>query len=111
MKSPFTGKEMSIYKEWRTMSYRKEEFKVYFHVYKCEDTGQQFEDETFANLNYIQLVNQYRAKYTIPFPEQIKSIREKYGLSASKMSEVLGFGANSYRNYEAGEVPNQSNRV
>jgi uncharacterized phage-associated protein len=25
------------------------------------------------------------------------------------MSEVLGFGANSYRNYEAGEVPNQSN--
>ncbi len=30
MKSPFTGKEMSIVKEWRTMSFRKDEFKVLF---------------------------------------------------------------------------------
>jgi DNA-binding transcriptional regulator YiaG len=109
MKSPFTGKEMIIYKEWRTMSFRKEEFRVYFHVYKCEDTGEQFEDEAFAELNFNQLVNQYRVKYNIPFPEEIKAIRERYGLSASKMAEVLGFGANSYRNYESGEVPSQSN--
>jgi DNA-binding transcriptional regulator YiaG len=109
MKSPFTGKEMSIYKEWRTMSFRKEEFKVYFHIYKCIDTGEQFEDEAFAELNYSQLINQYRVKHNIPFPEEIKAIRDKYGLSAAKMSEVLGFGTNSYRNYESGEVPNQSN--
>ena len=109
MKSPFTGKEMTVIKEWRKMSYRKEEFKVLFHVYKCDDTGEQFEDENFATLNYNQLTNQYREKYTIPFPEQIISIRKKYGLSASKMSEILGFGINSYRQYEAGEVPSQSN--
>jgi transcriptional regulator with XRE-family HTH domain len=36
-------------------------------------------------------------------------LRELYGLSAAKMSEVLGFGLNSYRNYENGEVPNLSN--
>lgn len=109
MKSPFTGKEMSIVKEWRTMSFRKDEFKVLFHSYKCEDTGEQFEDDAFAQLNYNQLVNQYRVKYSIPFPEQIISIREKYNLSAAKMSEILGFGTNGYRQYEGGEVPNQSN--
>jgi DNA-binding transcriptional regulator YiaG/uncharacterized phage-associated protein len=109
MKSPFTGKEMAIVKEWRTMSFRKEEFKVLFHAYRCEDTGEQFEDDVLAQLNYNQLVNQYREKYSIPFPEQIASIREKYEVSAARMSEVLGFGVNSYRQYEAGEVPNQSN--
>ena len=109
MKSPFTGKEMSIQREWRIMSFRKEEFKVFFHFYKCGDTGEQFEDDAFAELNYNQLVNQYRAKYAIPFPGQIKAIREQYNLSATKMSEILGFGINSYRQYEAGEVSNQSN--
>ncbi len=109
MKSPFTGKEMSIVKEWRTMSFRKEKFKVLFHTYICQDTNEQFEDDAFAQLNYNQLVNQYRVKYSIPFPEQIISIRQKYNLSAAKMSEILGFGTNGYRQYEGGEVPNQSN--
>ena len=109
MKSPFTGKEMSIVKEWRTMRFRKDKFKVLFHSYQCDDTGEQFEDGAFSQLNYNQLVNQYRVKYSIPFPEQIILIREKYNLSAAKMSEILGFGTNGYRQYEAGEVPNQSN--
>ena len=109
MKSPFTDKEMSIVKEWRTLSFRKDEFNVLFHSYKCEDTGERFEDDTFAQLNYNQLVNQYRVKYSIPFPEQISSIREKYNLSAAKISEILGFGTNGYRQYEGGEVPSQSN--
>ncbi|KAF0201596.1 MAG: helix-turn-helix domain-containing [Bacteroidetes bacterium] len=109
MKSPFTGKEMSIVKEWRIMNFRKEDFRVFFHSYKCDDTGEQFEDEVFSQLNYNQLVNQYRVKYSIPFPEQIIAIREKYNLSATKMSEILGFGTNGYRQYESGEVPNQSN--
>ena len=78
-------------------------------MYKCEDTSEQFEDDKFALLNYNQLVNQYKVKHNIPFPEEIISIRDKYNLSAAKMSEVLGFGTNSYRQYESGEVPNQSN--
>lgn len=109
MKSPFTGKEMNINKEWRTINFRKNEFNILFHSYVCEDTGEQFEDDLFSQLNYNQLVNQYRAKYNIPFPEQIIDIRKKYGLSAKKMSEILGFGTNIYRQYEKGEIPNQSN--
>ena len=100
---------MSIQKEWRTMNFRKDEFKVLFHSYKDYETGEQFEDDAFSELNYNQLVNQYRAKYSIPFPEQIIAIREKYDISATKMSDILGFGTNSYRQYESGEIPSQSN--
>jgi hypothetical protein len=109
MKSPFTGSEATIHIEWMEMTYRKESFRVLFHTWKCPDTGNTFEDEAFAALNYNQLVNQYRAKYALPFPEKIIAIRNKYAVSASKMSEILGFGTNSYRLYEDGEVPSLSN--
>jgi len=109
MKSPTTGKEMILAKERRTLSFRKEDFEVIYHSYKCMDSGESFTTEQLDELNLNQLYNQYRVKFNLPFPDKIKSIREKYDISVSKMSEVLGFGANSYRNYEAGEVPSQSN--
>ncbi len=56
-----------------------------------------------------QVFNQYRDKFNIPFPDEIRRIRKKYGLSAKRMSEILGFGVNSYRNYEAGEMPSIAN--
>ena len=99
---------MTPMKEWRPMEYRKETCDVVFHFYRCEDTGEQFEDEHFSQLNFSQVVNQYRVRHYIPFPEQIKAIRMKYELSAAKMSEILGMGANSWRNYEGGEVPSRA---
>lgn len=105
MKSPFTGKEMKVGQEMRQMTFRKESFPVVFHYYYCEDTEEQFEDEHFSALNYNQVVNQYRVRHHIPFPDQIKEIRLKYDLSATRMSDILGLGTNSWRNYEGGEVP------
>jgi len=109
MKSPITGKEMSVHREWREMSFRKEKFRVLFHSYLCEDSGQKFEDESFANLNYNQLANRYRVKYLIPDPEKIRRIRKRYSVSGSMMAVIMGFGINSYRQYESGEIPSQSN--
>ena len=71
--------------------------------------GHEFTTDETDEVTVQQVYNQYREKYKLPFPEQIQAIREKYQISASKMSEVLGFGINVYRQYESGEVPNQSN--
>lgn len=109
MNSPFTGGEVQINKETRTLTYRKELFDVLYQFYVCKDTGEQFTDEDMDTANINQVYNQYRVKYGIPFPDEIKATREQYGLSASKMAEILGLGTNVYRNYEAGEVPSVSN--
>lgn len=109
MLSPITGKEMTIKKEWRKMYFRKEAFDVLFHTWYCADSSEGFEDEDFAVLNYEQVVNQYREKHNIPFPEDIKAIRKQYNLPANRMSQVLGFGENTYRQYEAGEIPTTAN--
>jgi len=110
MKSPITGKEMERRSEVGVeMTFRKENFNITHHYWLCTETGEQFTDEAMDALDLGQVYNQYREKYGIPFPEEIKLIREKYGTSASKMSEILGFGTNSWRQYEAGEIPSVSN--
>ncbi len=109
MKSPITGKEMKLTKERRSMDFRKETFEILFHFYKCEDSAEQFTTTTLDEVNMNQVYNQYRDKFNIPFPDEIIKIREKYSLSAAKMSEILGFGVNSYRQYEAGEMPSVAN--
>lgn len=105
MKSPVTGKEMQVRNEVTSLVFRKEEFEVVTHYYECKDSGERFSDDRLDELSIVQVHNQYREKYGIPFPDEIRRIREGYGVSASKMSEILGLGANSYRLYEAGEVP------
>ena len=109
MKSPITGKEMTLVTEKRTMDFRKERFQIVFHYYKCEESGEQFTTTSMDEINLNQLYNQYRDKFNIPFPDEITAIRQKYGVSASKIAEILGFGTNSYRQYEAGEMPSVSN--
>lgn len=109
MKSPFTNKEMTLTKEKRTMDFRKEKFDIVFHYYKCNETGEQFTTTMLDEVNLNQIYNQYREKFNIPFPDEITKIRKKYDISAAKMSEILGFGVNSYRQYESGEMPSVAN--
>ena len=105
--SPFSDRTLDVQTRSEVLSFRKEEFQVIYHYY--EDEGQEFTNDEVDSINLMQVYNQYREKYNLPFPETIRTIREKYNLSAAKMSEVLGFGVNVYRHYETGEMPSQSN--
>ena len=109
MKSPITGKEMTFCQETRTAKYRGETFTYTAHFYRCEESGECFTTTASDAEDMEQVFRQYRQKYGIPSPEEIRSIRMKYGISAALMSRILGLGANQYRLYEAGEMPSLSN--
>ncbi len=109
MKSPITGKLMKLTIETRELEFRREIFQIQFHHYECTDSGEYFTDTALDELNLIQVHNQYRDRFNIPFPEEIGRIRKQYSVPASKMSLILGFGPNTFRLYEAGEVPSISN--
>ena len=91
------------------LTFRKEAFEITYHYFLCEETGEQFTSDELDAINQIQVHNLYREKYGIPFAEEIKEIRNKYKVSANKMSDILGMGANTYRLYEDGEIPSVSN--
>jgi transcriptional regulator with XRE-family HTH domain/uncharacterized phage-associated protein len=109
MQSPLSGKEMKRRSRGDTLTVRKESFHILYHYFYDEDNDEEFTDEELETLNLNQAFNKYREKYNLPFPDQIKHIREKYGLNQTKMAEVLGFGVNVYRQYENGEIPSLSN--
>lgn len=109
IESPYANGKAELKYEISNETFRKEIFKVRKYFYKCKKTGKEFTTSEAGDLNIIQLFNMYRERKKVLFPEQITEMRERYGLSAAKMSEVLGFGANTYSNYEKGEIPNDSN--
>lgn len=109
MLSPFTGKEMKPVYEKRTWEFRGEEYEYFHSAWLCEDSGELFTTDDMDDAGYIQVTNQYRLKYGVPFTDEIIAVRDKYGISAAKMSQILGIGINQWRHYEAGEVPNVSN--
>lgn len=109
MKSPFTGGKTLLLNEKREFEFRGNKFPIKYHFYRCVDTGEEFTDTELDELNLNQVYNQYREKESIPFPDEIIAYRKQYELSATKMSQILGFGVNMYAKYESGEMPNVSN--
>lgn len=98
----------NLTKEQREIEFKKQTYLVNYSFYKCLKCGETFTDTNLDEQNISQVYNQYREKYKILFPDEIVQIREKYGLSKRKMSQILGWGDNTYGLYEKGAVPNES---
>lgn len=109
MKSPFTGKEMRLISEMHTISFKKQDVKYAHRAFFCEESGEKFTTTELDELNLKQIQNVFREQNNIPFPDEIRDLRTRYGLSSAKMSELFGFGPNQYTLYENGEIPNSSN--
>lgn len=109
IKSPYTGKPMRTLYEPDTWKLRGEVYNYIRISFEDTDNGERFSTTESDTVGYNQVTNQYRKRHGIPFTDEIIALRKRYGLSASKMSEVLGFGANQWRLYETGELPGDSN--
>ena len=109
LNSPITRKPLKAIYRPDTVTYRGEEYPCVVTLFQDEEGGEPFTTTESDSVWFNQVTNQYRAKYGIPYTDEIIALREKYGLSATKMSAILGFGVNQYRLYEMGEVPSESN--
>ncbi|HUZ60311.1 MAG TPA: type II toxin-antitoxin system antitoxin SocA domain-containing protein [Hanamia sp.] len=107
--SPFNDGKATLNRKPGKFPFRRDEFEIVEHFYVCDTSQEEFTTAELDKINLNQVYNQYRKKYGIPFPDHIRQIRQKYGLSASKMSTILGLGPNSYRLYEQGEMPSTGN--
>lgn len=107
--SPITGGQMTLKWDLEEMEYRKEKYKVWYPYYECVDTGNRFTTTESDGVWCHQMHQQYCQKYGIPYTDEIIALRERYGLSAQKMSLILGFGENQWRKYEQEEIPSVSN--
>ena len=103
------GKPMRLIYTPDVMKYRGEQFNCIRMAYHDDESGEEFTTTESDTVWFNQVTNQYREHHGIPYTDEIVALREKYGVSAAKMSLILGFGTNQYRLYEDGEVPSESN--
>ena len=103
--SPYSGKPMRVVYENDTWDFRGEKFPYVHIAFRDDEHNEQFTTTESDTVCYEQVTNQYRAKYGIPYTDEIIAVRQRYGISAAKMSLILGI----YRLYEQGEVPSVSN--
>jgi putative zinc finger/helix-turn-helix YgiT family protein len=106
---PICDGQSSLIIEDGSNNFRKETFQVHSYYYKCNKCEEEFTTTELDQINVTQVYNQYREFHNIPSSEQFRLIRERYNLSASKMSLILGIGQNQFSLYESGEIPNESN--
>ena len=109
LNSPYSGKPMRVVYERDTWEMRGERYPYVHIAFRDEDTGEQFTTTESDTICFDQVANQYRERHGIPYTDEIVALRERYGVSATKMALILGFGTNQYRLYEMGEVPSESN--
>lgn len=107
--SPFTGGTVREVLDTQPYTFHGEQYEVTAPVYECVDTGEQFttneQDEEFLN----RLHAQWRERHRVPTADVLRTRREELGMTARGMSALLGLGVNQWRQYEAGEVPSNSN--
>ena len=89
--------------------FRGEKYDFTYIAYRDDESGEEFTTTESDTIWYNHVTNQYREKHGIPYQDEIIMLRERYGVSATKMALILGFGTNQYRLYEEGEVPSESN--
>ena len=107
MKSMLTDGEAVYQKTMQETIFRGEKFVYEHHNVRDLETGIEYTTTEIDEGNVQRVYDQYRERHNIPSPAELTAMRERYGLSAIKMAQVLGLGVNQYTKYEQGEMPSE----
>ncbi|MEQ2130104.1 type II toxin-antitoxin system MqsA family antitoxin [Caldanaerobacter subterraneus KAk] len=107
---PACGKEQEteVIEKEEISNVRGDEIKALAKIRICSICGEELFDEELEEENIQRVYDIYRKKHGILSPEEIKGIRESYGLSQRAFAKLLGIGEASIARYETGALPEKS---
>lgn len=85
-----------------------EQIEVETQVLVCCDCGEELFCEQLDNETLIKAFNTYRKKHKLLLPEEIKAIREQYGLSQRSFAKLLNWGDKTINRYENGSIQDKA---
>jgi len=83
---------------------RGDPIEIEAEVVICQECGEKVFDEERDSSNLEKAYKVYRDKHNLLSPDEIRSIREKYGLSQRAVSRLLGCGEITIHRYENGAI-------
>lgn len=81
-----------------------EDIEVNAQIMICADCGEELFNEELDSKTLVCAYNEYRRKHKLLFPEEIKRIREQYGLSQRSFAKLLNWGDKTIHRYENGAI-------
>lgn len=85
-----------------------ESVEVDARVMVCAECGEEFFCEEFDNATLINAYNEYRRRHKLLLPQEIKEIREQYGLSQRSFAKLLNWGDKTICRYENGSIQDKA---
>ena len=85
-----------------------ESIEVNAQVCVCADCGEEFYCEELDNATLVSTYNEYRKKHKLLLPDEIKKIREQYGLSQRSFAKLLNWGDKTICRYENGSIQDKA---
>jgi putative zinc finger/helix-turn-helix YgiT family protein len=85
-----------------------EPIKINARVRICDECGGECYDEELEEALFRKAYDIYRQHHNLITPEQLKAIREKYGLSQRSLAALLGWGEVTVHRYENGSLPDEA---
>lgn len=85
-----------------------EEIEIDAQILVCAECGEEFFCQELDNATLVNAYNEYRRKHKLLLPEEIKKIREQYGLSQRSFAKLLNWGDKTIRRYENGSVQDKA---
>lgn len=85
-----------------------EKIEVEAKILVCSLCGEEFYCEELDSETLKMAYNIYRKRHRLLLPEEIKSIREKYGLSQRSFSKLLNWGDKTISRYENGSIQDKA---
>lgn len=104
------GKEVhtKIISRQETFNVCGEEITVEAQVLICAECGEELFCEELDSATLVNAYNEYRRRHKLLLPEEIKKIREQYGLSQRSFAKLLNWGDKTICRYENGSVQDKA---
>lgn len=94
---------ISIQQE-ETFQVRDEEITIFAEHLKCDTCGEIIPDLELDETNYQLVYAEFRKRKSFLQPNEIKQLREMYGISQRNLAKLLGWGHATISRYESGAV-------
>lgn len=85
-----------------------EKMEVDAQILICAECGEDFFCEELDNATLLNVYNKYRRKHKLLLPDEIKKIREQYGLSQRSFAKLLNWGDKTICRYENGSIQDRA---
>lgn len=97
-----------VEKRLETYPVKDEDTNIPADVHVCAHCGEAVYDRALDSKNLQAAYNLYRHKHHIITPDEIRFMRESYGLSQRSLGALLGWGEITIHRYENGSLPDDA---